>query len=288
MASPESKDTPIHHVMDTAYWVAAYRAEETQRPDALFKDPLAAKLTGEFGNQIAKQMFGSKYTRWTVVMRTLIIDDLISKLVSEGVDTVVNLGAGLDTRPYRMDLPPNLKWIEVDFEKTIQMKNQALAKETPKFNLERVSMDLTNRSEKQKLFAKINSQSKKVAVLTEGVVPYLTEAQVAELGEDLRAQSSFKFWIAEYMSPKMYPYFKNKRRQKMMQNAPFQFMPPDWYGFFDQHGWKERTTRYTAVESINVNRPIPLPWFAIIFRPFIKTTSEVVKQYSGFILFEPK
>jgi len=35
-------DTPIAHVTDTAFWVATYRANESARPDALFRDPLAA------------------------------------------------------------------------------------------------------------------------------------------------------------------------------------------------------------------------------------------------------
>jgi methyltransferase (TIGR00027 family) len=281
-------NSPITHVMDTAFWVASYRTEETHRPDALFKDPLAAKLTGELGSQIAKKMFGSKYVRWGVVIRTVIIDRWIQELVASGVDTIINLGAGLDTRPYRMNLPANLKWIEVDFEKTIQMKNQTLANETPKVNLQRISLDLSNRAEKQKLFAQISSQSQKVLILTEGVVPYLTESQVAELAEDLRAQKNFKYWIAEYLSPKMYSYFKSKRRQKMMRNAPFQFMPADWYGFFDRYGWKAKDTKYMAEESIKLKRPIPLPWIAVIFRPFIKNNTEMYKRFSGFILFEPK
>lgn len=36
----------IEHVMDTAFWVASDRALEGERPDALFRDPLAAVLAG--------------------------------------------------------------------------------------------------------------------------------------------------------------------------------------------------------------------------------------------------
>ena len=74
-------------------------------------------------------MSGSRYTGWSVVIRTHIIDSYIRELIQEGVDTIVNLGAGLDTRPYRLDLPPSLHWIEVDFPHMIQLKEDRLANE---------------------------------------------------------------------------------------------------------------------------------------------------------------
>lgn len=87
----------IQDVSDTAVWVAHYRAKESQRTDALFHDPLASLLTGERGKMIASQMKGSRYTEWSVVIRTCIIDQYLLNLVAQGVDTVVNLGSGLDT-----------------------------------------------------------------------------------------------------------------------------------------------------------------------------------------------
>ncbi len=44
---------------------------------------------------------------------------------------VINLGAGLDSRPYRMALPPSLLWVEVDYSHMIGFKNEKLAKEKP-------------------------------------------------------------------------------------------------------------------------------------------------------------
>ena len=62
-----------------------------------------------------------------MVIRTLIIDDLIENAVAAGIDTVVNLGAGLDARPYRMKLPESLHWIEVDYPQVIDWKADKLA-----------------------------------------------------------------------------------------------------------------------------------------------------------------
>src|SRR5436190_1700661 len=99
-------DDTLQHVSDTALWVAYYRAEESERTDALFHDPYAKRLAGERGRRIAENMGPSaRYTRWTLVIRTVLIDRFIAAAVHDGVDTVVNLGAGLDSRPYRLGLP---------------------------------------------------------------------------------------------------------------------------------------------------------------------------------------
>ena len=47
---------PIEHISDTARWVAVYRAMETARSDALFRDPFAERLAGERGQQIVREM----------------------------------------------------------------------------------------------------------------------------------------------------------------------------------------------------------------------------------------
>src|SRR5262249_38710240 len=111
----ESASGPlIRNISDTALWVAVYRARETERPEALCRCPLARKLAGERGEQIARSMqFGERHA-WSYVARTWLVDRIVTEQVAQGTDMVVNLAAGLDTRPYRMDLPRSLRWIEVD------------------------------------------------------------------------------------------------------------------------------------------------------------------------------
>ena len=105
----------IEHISDTARWVAMYRAMETDRPDAHFRDPLARTLAGERGAAILRGMPDGESTAWPMIVRTAVFDEMILKAIRErGVKVVVNLAAGLDARPYRLDLSSNLEWIEVD------------------------------------------------------------------------------------------------------------------------------------------------------------------------------
>src|SRR5947208_2742107 len=91
----------IENVSDTALWVAVYRALESERPDALFRDPLSMKLAGARGREIAASMPNGSIMAWVMAIRTVAIDRLIQDAIRMGADTVLNLGAGLDTRPYR-------------------------------------------------------------------------------------------------------------------------------------------------------------------------------------------
>ncbi|HWU44360.1 MAG TPA: SAM-dependent methyltransferase [Bdellovibrio sp.] len=280
----------IEDVSDTALWVAHYRSLESERSDALFRDPLAKVLVGERGQKIAENMQDiGRYTQWAVVSRTVIIDKFIQSLIAEGVDTILNLGAGLDTRPYRMNLPSTLNWIEVDYPKIITLKNERLKNENPRCRLRRVTLDLANEKERTAFLSEVNQSSKKILVLTEGVIPYLTQDQVRSLAEALRAQSNIHYWITEYFSPEVYKYLKRSLRTQKMKNAPFQFYPDDWTGFFEKSGWSPREIRYSGEIAKAAAREVPMPWYAALFMLFAsKAIKERLGKMTGYMIFEKR
>ncbi len=284
-------DILIENVSDTAFWVAHYRGIETTRPDALFRDPLAARLAGDRGRQIAQGMPRTFFTAWTVAIRTSMIDDYIRRAVAEGVDTVLNLGAGLDTRPYRMELPASLAWIEVDYPDVIAFKESALAGETPRVKLERVKLDLGNVPEREQLLARINAGAKKILVLTEGVVPYLNPEDVGALADDLGALDHVTYWIVDYFSPEVAKYRLRLMRGKLV-NAPFKFMPDDWHAFFAAHGWHSKEMRYLPEEAERLKRPFPLPplmkvMWGLRSLFMSRERRQNFRKFAGYALLEP-
>src|ERR1700761_6539590 len=100
MAQHDMKPALNLSISDTAHWVAGFRAQETARADALFRDPLAAELAGPIGRAIPDGV-----PSWPLVTRTKLIDDLVLRAVAAGSERVLNIAAGLDTRPYRLPLP---------------------------------------------------------------------------------------------------------------------------------------------------------------------------------------
>jgi len=133
--------SPLRHISDTALWVAVYRAQESQRTDAVFRDPYAGKLAGERGIQIAAAMPFARRHSWSYTARTWLVDQVITRSVLEGTDMIVNLAAGLDSRPYRMQLPGSLRWIEVDLPDMLSYKQEILAAERPVCELDRVPLE---------------------------------------------------------------------------------------------------------------------------------------------------
>src|SRR5437899_4734785 len=155
----------LRDISDTALWTAVFRAQETERPDALFRDPLAQRLAGERGQQIASALPFRSRDAWSFVTRTWAFDRYIENRLQHGGDMVINLAAGLDTRPYRMALPASLDWVEVDLPGIIDYKEAILAQEKPVCSVERVRLDLSNTAARRDLLARLGARAKNALVL---------------------------------------------------------------------------------------------------------------------------
>jgi methyltransferase (TIGR00027 family) len=281
-----SEDSSIKNVADTALWVATYRADESKRPDALFHDRQAGMLAGDRGRSIAASIPYPAIMSWMLVIRTVAIDRLVLKAISLGVDTVINLGAGLDTRPYRMGLPSSLRWIEVDFPSMIAYKNEKLAGEKPDCRLERIAADLSDIDLRRSLFLRIGSESKSALIITEGVILYLSSDDAAALSRDLFAIPSFHFWIQDYRQDGTKQRMP-KSMKHAFKDAPLRFDKDDWLSFFAEHGWTLDEKILAHNESIRVKRPFPLmfPW-SFLIRIAPRKTQEKWRQSSGYVLYK--
>jgi methyltransferase (TIGR00027 family) len=241
-----SAEPLIRNISDTARWVAVYRARESERPDALFRDPYAARLAGKRGEEIAAEVMKRARNDWSLVMRTVLFDNFITDYVRGGGDMVINLAAGLDARPYRMDLPSSLRWVEVDLPGILDYKEEILAGEKPRCSLRRVRLDLASREARRPLFAELGRESKSALIVTEGLIVYLTAEQVAQFAEDLAEPVGFQRWAIDLMSPGLRKMVMRQVGELLNEaHAPLLFSPEEGPGYFIRHGW-----RPVAVHSI--------------------------------------
>jgi methyltransferase (TIGR00027 family) len=232
-------DPLIRNISDTALWAAAFRAQETQRPDALFRDPLAERLASERGMQALREMPSGDRHAWAWVTRTYVHDQLIAQCVARDIDAVVNLAAGLDARPYRMDLPAALKWYEVDLPELIDYKQEILAGERPRCEVERIPLDLANTAGRNELLDRIAAEARNILVITEGLLIYLEREQVAQLARDLARNASFQFWSAEICSPGLLRMLQRRIGGRLeAARAPLKFGPAEGPEFFAPYGWR--------------------------------------------------
>ena len=245
----------IENISDTARWVAYFRAEESERDDAIFHDPFARKLAGEKGQQIAKSVEFSKVNSWSFVARTFLFDEFILRHISQGYDMVINLAAGLDARPYRMELPSSLQWIEVDLPGILKEKEKILADEKPNCQLQRIQLDLSKKKERLELFRKLNTAANRALIVTEGLVIYLTEQEVASLALDLSSQKSFRRWLFDLVSPGLLVMIRENLRSAFRNSkAEFRFAPNEGEGFFLKYGWEKIESRSQLKTAATLNR----------------------------------
>jgi len=229
-------DSPVANVSDTARWIAAYRAAESARPDALFQDPYAALLAGERGRAIAALMPWQTRSGWPMIGRTKLIDDLVQSAIANGSDCIVNLAAGLDTRPYRLNLPASLRWVEVDLPALIAEKEQLLADARPCCQLTRITVDLADPVARAAVLRAAVGTSRNALVITEGLLIYLDATQVRSLSADLAAEAGIRWWVLDLASPALLVNLRHTMGEHLA-NAPMKFAPPNGVAFFEALSW---------------------------------------------------
>lgn len=233
----------ITHVSDTARWTALHRATESARPDALFHDPLAERLAGDRGRAIVSGVPRTTRNGWWLVARTKIIDDVIAEAIADGCDRVLNLAAGLDTRPYRLDLPSDFPWLEADLPELLAEKTQLLADQTPRCQLTRIPVDLADSHARSAFFTEALDGATKALVLTEGLLMYLEDRDVVALSDAIK-RPEIAWWMLDFAGPGL-KKMMNKKMAGMLANAPFKFAPENGLAYFEDLGW-----RALSVESL--------------------------------------
>lgn len=279
----------MNSLSETAYLVAMYRAIESVRPDALFNDPFASILAGGQGRLLAEVFGNQEQAANLIAVRTYTIDRIIEQLLqSTTIDTVVNLGAGLDTRPYRLNLPRSLNWLEVDFPEIISYKTQKLQTEQSLCNLKRIELDLTDPQARSSLLTKINLTTKQVLVMSEGLLSYLPEAQVSCLTEELRKQSHFRWWLFELVSASEIK--STSQKQKLFQqyfSSTLQFAPDNGLEFFSQRGWQIAQFHSMWQESRRLKRGVAFSAFLEFFMRWLaKKQWQALNQKIGIVLLK--
>ncbi|MFE4971375.1 class I SAM-dependent methyltransferase [Kitasatospora sp. NPDC056651] len=139
----------------TALLVAAARAIETHRHDALAQDVyaehfvLAAPASAGWPVRIRQVPDGDADPLWGRFaryfgLRTRVLDDFLLESVRSGARQVVLLGAGLDTRAFRLDWPPGCVVFEIDREGVLAFKHEVLGglSATPKAARVPIATDL--------------------------------------------------------------------------------------------------------------------------------------------------
>lgn len=195
----------------TSIWVLAARAIGAREPDPSVRNPdwLAERFLGPEERAIIatnpvitgidkdyREAMKEPETRARVLMvniRTLYIDKRLRELIAAGVQQVVILGAGFDSRAYRFRQElKNVKVFEVDFGPTQEYKKRraAAVMGPAPANLTYVPIDFTKQKASTVLKRAGYRAERKTFFIWEGVSMYLTEQQVRDFLSDIATNTN--------------------------------------------------------------------------------------------------
>ena len=281
-----SESSPVRNVSDTALWVAIYRAMESERPDAIFRDPYARRLGGERGEAIVRSMPGGVHSAWPMIVRTAVMDEIVMRCVRAGAKTVLNLAAGLDARAFRLDLPRELRWIHADMPPMVEYFRERMAGEAPRCQLEYAALDLREEAPRRALFESAAARGPVLAI-TEGLLIYLPEPAVVPLARELHELARARWWLTDLASPKLLRMLAKRWAPGGLQdNAPFVFGPQEGSTWFAPHGWRELEWRSSFGESLKLKRTLrggALFW-GLMAKLQPRARREIGQRMSGILL----
>jgi methyltransferase (TIGR00027 family) len=249
----------------SSQYMAAARAIEHRRKERLFSDPLAEKLAGQkIMSQILPQM--PKYEergKPVIAVRTRFFDDFLMSSASH-IRQIVILGAGMDTRAFRLPLHHDTCLYEIDRPEVMQLKESFLISNPANCHREFIPIDIKQFCS-ENLIKKGFQPSSTSVWLLEGLLYYLNEADVRALFKtisDLTCQGSMLG--ADLINGKMRQWNNNLGSywQKDLDETEkfFARLGQCWQSdvdepekFFAQLGWQSSVVQY-GEESANYGR----------------------------------
>jgi methyltransferase (TIGR00027 family) len=221
----------------TAQWVAARRAVESERADALFRDPLARALAGPEGFQVLEAArVRTPIESPTIPVRTHFFD---ARIVT-GPRQVVILAAGLDARAYRLAWPAGTRVFEIDQAEVLAHKARTLAGAPP--TCERIAVPIDLREDwPSALAAHGFDPGAPTTWLVEGLLLYLEADEVRALLGRLDAQARpGSLFLADLIGSTMLqaPYLQPILAYVAGLGAPWKFGTDEPEALLAPLGWE--------------------------------------------------
>jgi len=254
-AAPARETITLEGVGGTGLTVAAVRAQETARPDRLFADPLAARFAEAGGLDPDSPPGGrrSAALRVWVVGRTVFLDELLAEASQQGCRQVVLLGAGFDTRAFRLPWPPGTRCFEVDTPDVLGPKDEVLAAAHAEPACERVVVPCDLRDDwPAALRAAGLDPARPTAWIAEGLLVYLSAADVDRLLASVTRLSAPGSWLGLTMTTREADGLADTRLATLRQSRA----PDDPVGWLAGLGWAADVSDLREVLRAH-GRPLP-------------------------------
>lgn len=177
---PEKILESLEGVSETLLIPLWVRARESQRPDALLKDNLAAAMMNKFDYDFSRIRL-QQHDEVGIIMRMKKFDSHVRGFLGRNLDgVVVHIGCGLDTRFERVD-NGYVDWFDLDLPAVMDLRQQLIHSKCSRYHTLATSVFNNDWLQEVSPF-----KPRRLMFLAEGVFPYFEEAQVKSLFLKLR------------------------------------------------------------------------------------------------------
>ncbi|SDR89391.1 class I SAM-dependent methyltransferase [Actinopolymorpha singaporensis] len=167
-------DTELVGVQKTLSPILRAKALDNRLPDPILGDRYAEQAMRGIDPDYDKRRFGTSQLGLAAVVRAKAHDDWARTFLSDHPDAVVlHLGCGLDARVYRVDPPATVEWYDLDYPSIIELRKRLLP---PRDHYNLIGSSVTDLAWLDRI-----PRGRPVLMIAEGLVPYLTEAEVRQL-----------------------------------------------------------------------------------------------------------
>jgi methyltransferase (TIGR00027 family) len=245
----------------TALGVAMVRAMESRRRNPLFRDPYAAAFLAAAPEVIDRAQRGTAAlvggvssagaAFWSrAVIRTRFFDDFLLEAAGGGIEQVVILAAGLDTRAYRLAWPDGRRVFELDLPEVLAFKRHVLDRHHARARCDHRPVAVDLRADwAAPLVAAGLRPDRSTAWLLEGLLIYLSGAEAVQLFttvDALSAPGSRAAFEFEEIDPGTLRDQARRLPVVAEYAALWQGGEPEAPGWLARHGW--RVQRHDALE----------------------------------------
>ncbi|RST55437.1 class I SAM-dependent methyltransferase [Variovorax sp. MHTC-1] len=123
-AQPEPEKVALSREKETLLITLYAKGEESRLPDSLLHDHFAAEAMSRIDYDFSKLHVG-RDDMIGLAMRAYILDGWTREFIAKYPRaTVLHLGCGLDSRVFRVDPPPSVRWIDVDYPEVIALRRR--------------------------------------------------------------------------------------------------------------------------------------------------------------------
>jgi methyltransferase (TIGR00027 family) len=252
---------PMNPISKTAFYCCGSRMLDAEAPNPICGDTYARLFMDEEALAYYAPFRQDTRRAASNVTRSRIVEDVLRReLAKDKTTLVVSVGAGFDSRPYRIE---GGDWLELDEPQIVSYKNGRLPIEECRSRLERIAIDFLTESLADKLAPYAGRQP--VIVVVEGVFAYLQETQIVGTLEALKAIFPKHLLICDLVTDAFWRRY-NKGFQDQLGATVYTVADPA--SVFLTHGYRETESvsvlaRAVALRALHV--PMPLRLLARIF-----------------------